>query len=364
MDMTFEELKGEIFFIPVGWPELTWVGPDFIGDEICLGFDNGAICRLDSALSRITKPHFASPSREAVNGVAGTRQPSVAVSTRADVTFSQFDLGPDARRADYPGGAHGVVVTRSGWYVAPLGPNGFLLVSPTKDDMQPMRVATVAPGSTYFYRVAALAGPTGQELLVFANRGGGVGVADFAAGRLIGDFRTGTFDGLDVVDVCGLGDESHSAIAVSHKAELLWFQDVSSDAAPLAMKLSGIRGPVYRVLATPHHLFVLSSKAFYVWANLVDALRSGQPPAPSLHSFEIPMDAVDISLFGECLHFVMAQNALARFRITVLEELLANIATTGERARGARMEETESEVTRFLPTWVTHDVAQEMAVVP
>lgn len=188
-------------------------------------------------------------------------------------------------------------------------------------------------------------------------------MTQFVAGKLSDTVRTGVFDGLDVVDVCGLGDESHSAIAVSPKAELLWFQDVSSDAAPLAMKLSGIRGPVYRVLATARHLFILSSKAFYVWANLVDDLRVGRLSAPGLRSFELPMEAVDFSLFDECIHFVMSQNALARFRITDLEEHLASSASTGENAREARIDKTKGEVTRFLPTWVTHDVAQEMSVV-
>ena len=71
------------------------------------------------------------------------------------------------------------------------------------------------------------------------------------------------FEGLDVVDVCGISSGSLSAVAISSRGEVLWLKDASKRDAPLVTRLTDIEGQVYRVLATTQHLFVLRASGKY-----------------------------------------------------------------------------------------------------
>ena len=70
---------------------------------------------------------------------------------------------------------------------------------------------------------------------------------------------------------------------------MLWLEDTSKRNNPRLIKLAHVEGTVYRVLATARHLFVLTSKAVYVWINLVEQLRFGQLPNPDGMMFVLAM---------------------------------------------------------------------------
>ena len=126
------------------------------------------------------------------------------------------------------------------------------------------------------------------------------------------------FEGIDVIDVCGVGANSLSAIAISKKAEVLWIKDASKKMTQ-SPKLGGVEGRVYRVLATTRHLFVLSSKALYVWSNLVDRVLFDNTSAVESPPLVIPMEAVDMTLFDEkYLTLVMAANELRTLKVVDL----------------------------------------------
>ena len=340
-------------------PDVTWIGPNPFAGGLCLGFDNGAIIFSETATGYTTRPQEISPTKEAINGVAAIGTSSLAVSTRFDVTFIQIESPISSSRAVFPGGAHGVVATESGYFVAPLGAKGLLLVSIQGGPQQLMRVTTGTEGQLYFYRITALHDNTGKETLVFANRRNGVGLSEFKGDEDSRNVHCLTFEGLDVVDVCGVSPGSLSAIAISPKAEVVWVRDASKRDDPVVMRLDGIEGQVYRVLATPQHLFLLSSNALYVWANLVGKVLYNNTAIPKSGPLVLPMDAVDMSLYGnEYILLVMAANAIMTLKISDLEKRPSQQAAADGLPNSSIEMSRKTKVEDFVPDWQRHDVQQ------
>lgn len=340
-------------------PEITWIGPNPLAPGLCLGFDDGSIILSDVVRNYTTAHQPISPAKEPINGVAAIGTRSLAVSTRSDVTFIEFESPTNHPPAVFAGGAHGVVATRSGYFIAPLGPTGLLLAKPTAGQRLMMHVTTGTEGLLYFYRMTALHDNASKETLIFANRRGGVGLSEFDPLGVKRIVHTMSFEGLDVIDVCSISSGSLSAVAISSIGEVLWMRDTSKRDDPLAMKLIGIEGQVYRVLATPQHLFVLSSKALYVWAHLVGKVLFNQSDPLQGLPLVLPMDAVDMSLYhDEYVLLVMAENAFMSLSIGDLVQASAGhgTATTLPAFSTEMSRRTKAEV--FVARWQRHDVLQ------
>jgi hypothetical protein len=347
-----------------GWfategPDVTWVGPNPFAYGLCLGFDDGSIRFTTTDPTAGGTYQKISPLGDAVNGVASIGTRSLAVSTRSDITFLQIESPSRASPAYFEGGAHGVVSTKSGYFVAPLGPKGVLFLKPSDDSKQMIRVLDGTEGKLYFYRIIALDDGSGKETLVFANRRAGVGQSVFDPDGKWHGIHTMKFEGIDVIDVCGVAPNSLSAIAISKKAEVLWIKDTSTKEDPVALMLQGVEGRVYRVLATPLHLFVLSSQALYVWSNLVDRILFGNTSAPKSRPLVIPMEAVDMNLIdGKYLMLVLAVNGILSPSVAALERqpieddaMALQSGFSNELSRRTRLE-------HLHPTWRVDDIEQ------
>jgi hypothetical protein len=339
--------------------DVTWVGPNPFVKGLCLGFDDGTIILTNTAQGHWTEPQVVSPAREAINGVAAIGKENLAVSTRSDVTFIELAGKTNTIRTFYPGGAHGIEATQSGCFVVPLGAKGLLLARPETGIRQDLHLVEGTEGQLYFYRVAALHDIAGKEMLVFANRRNGVGLSEFKGADAKRSVHTLTFEGLDVVDVCGVAAGSLSAIAISPKAEVLWLKDTSMQIEPLAMRLGGVEGQVYRVLATRQHLFVLTSTAFYFWANLVGKVLFNEMTVPETHRLFV--EAVDMSLYDdEYVLLVMATNDIVALKISDLANQSSNLINGAELSGNTIEMSRTTEVEDFAPDWHRHDVQQAL----
>jgi hypothetical protein len=343
-------------------PDVTWVGPNPFARGLCFGFDNGAIVFSDTATGHVGKPQQISPSGDAINGIAAIGTSSLAVSTRSDVSFIQFKSPTDHPRAVFAGGAHGVVATRSGYFVAPLGPKGLLVVKPTNDPQQRMEMAEGTEGRLYFYRMAALHDGNGNETLVFDNRKNGVGLSVFKGAERRRHVHAMGFESIDVVDVCTVTPNSLAAIAITKTAELLWIRDTSKRDDPIVTKLTGLNGPVYRVLATPNHLFVLSSKALYAWINFVARARAGRFISPDMVRLELPVEAADMFVIEDTiLLLVMGVNAITTLAIADLERQSAGEGVTQPKPEITFSRQDNAGLIEMTPAWQTTEVEQVMA---
>jgi hypothetical protein len=341
--------------------DITWAGSNPFERGLGFGLDNGSIVFASDKTGLWTSYPQICPSGEAINGFAAIGTHSLAVSTRADVSFIQLDLPKDRRRAVFPGGAHGVIATKSGYFVAPLGPAGLLVVKPTNADEQPMNVTDKNEGELYFSRVAALSDDKGKEILIFANRRNGFGTSPFNGDKGGRRVHTMRFEGIDVIDVCPVAPTSHCAIAISMRAEVLWVRDASRHDDPLAMRLSGVEGPVYRVLATPRHLFVLSSKALYVWTDLVEHVLFNDKVVPNPSPLVLPVKAVGMSLIrDEYLLLVMGTNAVISILIGDFERESANDTEPHSFAVLSPEMAQQTKLESFSPRWQVSDVEQRL----
>ena len=117
-------------------------------------------------------------SEEAVNeaAFAGTL---LGVSTRCDV--SVLELSPTDRRikrlgAPFDGGAHGIVATAAGGFLAPLGPDGllFLDADPGPDRRLRTRIGRIDSDALVLYKLRSLCtfGGRGEVFACAARRGG------------------------------------------------------------------------------------------------------------------------------------------------------------------------------------------------
>src|SRR5262249_11758168 len=136
---------------------ITWVGESSWNPlfPFCFGTEDGQI-RLHSLAGQGGRPPLrVVESGEAINGVADVND-LMAVSTRSEVVFFRLDPSGSAREVyRYEGGAHGVISTPSGRMIAPLGPNGLLVVGIR--NQEPFRKEVIPKGRDYyFYKVASL----------------------------------------------------------------------------------------------------------------------------------------------------------------------------------------------------------------
>jgi hypothetical protein len=282
--------------------EVSWVGEGPTADLLCFGSENGKL-RLATMANMIAGASLlAVESNEAINGAAFYGR-SGAVSTRSEVVL--FTLPPirgeEGQETVFPAGAHGVIATAAGQFVAPLGRNGFLVWKPSLADVQhPITCRAKGDGFYYFYRVITL-GAASSEVLVGATRRGGVVVAAAPKQNEDAGFNSITFPGLDVIDVCPLDSDGGLAVAaLGADCTLVFIRDVQSDRRPIALKLNGIEGTAYNLFCTRGHLFLLTSRGLYVLRGLARRFLEGEPVGRQTTVVsEVPLKAVDANLVYE-----------------------------------------------------------------
>lgn len=304
-------------------PDVTWVGPNLRAPGLFLGFDDGTFISTDATKGYVGEPQSVSPSGEAINGIAAVGPRNLAFSTRSEISFIQTDSPENHSRMIFPGGAHGVTSTESGFFIAPLGPEGLLVARPDSANPVGMKVAVGRVAGLYHYRVVALHDGHGKEALVFAHRKGGVGIGAFdgVGGNHL--FYSWSLEGMDIVDVCSLAPGSLSAVAVSSAGDILWIEDATKRTKPILYKNPRVKGVIYRTLASRGHLFILTSKGLYGLMEFIDRAASCRSPRFVVANFELPLDAVDMSLVDDRhLLFVMAENKVLTGSLAELDALL------------------------------------------
>lgn len=265
-----------------------------------------------------------SPSGEAINGIASIGR-SIAVASRQEVmVYTRTKKHPEPRaHLMVPHGAHGIIATPGGYYVAPLGGTGIMMMKADSADGDPVGVMTAEKESMYFCRVLARRGGPGKDLLICAARQGGIGVAEVRWGDSICNMRTATFPELDAVDVCFVGGEPESPTlaAVGRDGSLILARDMLHDEKPLTMKFDTVKGRAYRLFSARGHLFLLTSSALYglmnLGARLVHGLPSGKFTTPI---FMMPLEAVDASLIGDRWLTVVMPDEVLRFDLELIHD--------------------------------------------
>ena len=310
--------------------DVTWAGPNPFRPGFCFGSDDGRL-RFTDEEGKGAGPTFPQvASREAINGVA-FHETCLAVSTRADVTLFLMNDGhaKSVSAAEVSVGAHGVIATQSGYFIAPSGAGGlrFLKSDDAINGTGELRI--VSSKNINWYRVIALPRTKGEEILICALRQGGIGTGTFN-GNLEEFHMSGAwYDGLDVVDICPL-DLQSSAVpfaALGRDGTLILVRDAHSLNGQLMVKHQPVKGTAYRILSSRGHIFVLTNDAVWILLHLAERfLRSEEIDGTTTQIIRVATEAVDANLPDPNYLIVVAADEVLRFDIDHFETAIATSA--------------------------------------
>jgi hypothetical protein len=297
-------------------------------------------------------------SGEAVNGVAGLGR-WLTVATREDVTFWNLPEkeGEKASCVVFPHGAHDVIATAEGSFVAPLGRTGIMTIKPPFDEKHSVTVSGGEKEGLNFYRIVRLRSGNGQEVLAFATRKAGIGATEFRWDREAQNVSTVTYDELDVVDICAIGSADSLAVAaVAGNGTLILLRDIFQDKCPITMKFDNVTGMAYRLMSCRGHLFLLTSKAMYVLAGLADRFLAGEPVGSTTTPMLVMhVDGADANLYGEQWLLVVTPDGVRRFDVGQIHDSMPDFISQGE------IQEMQPRV--ISASWKRHGIQQSRQLV-
>jgi hypothetical protein len=346
------------WYTPLRFPdfEVSWAGPHPYQQGFCFGSEDGRLLFSDEDGGELFRSESMSDSGEAINGVACSQE-FLAITTRQEFNIWAIPRIGEGKpiRGVLHYGAHGVTVTPSGYFVAPLGPTGILSVKPVVGVEHPGTISHAAIEGLYYYRVIILAAADGREVLVCAGRRGGLAVTEFwGAKRGTQELGTISFDGLDVIDVCSLNEDTKplAVAATGRDGKLILLQDVLHDKRPVTLKFEAIQGTVYRLLSCRGNLIVLTSKGLYVLAKFAERFVQGESMSQfPTHVLCLPMEAVDANLCLDRWLLVVMSDDVRKYDARLIQQSAPADLAPGE----IRVVQPRA----LAPDWKRHDVKQE-----
>jgi len=299
--------------------QVTWAGEFPWTHDLCFGTEDGSICVKDTNGVDISYGPIID-SGEAINGVAFSRN-MVAISTRAELLVKRLSFPGELQTVvHYQIGAHGVVSTGRGGFLAPIGALGFLQIELLPDGSLQNRQFHGSEGDLYFYRIARLGTTTeGDEIFACAGRNDGVisleiGTDGLPNRVIINQSHNTTNNELaDIVDVCRLPSETHpfatASLGIDNSIHLS--EDIRRGHRRLGLHFPEMQGTAYSVLSTKGHLFILTSEAFYFLPKLADRFLKREPVEAKMTVLRTPLEALDCSIaYGEHLMLITAKSGL------------------------------------------------------
>jgi hypothetical protein len=336
-------VEQELNVLPIHWPDfdVSWAGPNPNGSGFCFGSDEGSL-RITDEVGRITSPRLeGSLDSEAINAVAGWK------NYRMVTTRGEMDLWPLPDTAEtpvhpftIPHGAHDVIATAYGRFIAPIGQDGIMTVTlPPVDDKLLVAYHASQTVALDYYRLISLVSKPDEEVLACATRQRGVAATKmrFPPGR--NTLITHNFEGLDVVDISPIGgsEHPHAAVAVGRDGTLILFKDVFAEADPPMLRFDAIQGTAYRLLGCRGDLFLLTSDGVYVVAGLASRFMAGTSNgAKDTPILRLPMEAVDANLCGDRWLLVVRPNDVLRIDV-------------GEIQKGAPSFKASGRIPEYMP---------------
>jgi hypothetical protein len=300
--------------------DVCWAGLNPLQAGFLFGSEQGSLLFMDEQGNRLGRAK-GSLSGEAINGVAYWEQ-WLAISTRAEVDFFLTPISQNTQVVPIPAGAHGVITTKAGYFVAPLGKTGLLVLRPEPVKEQRVTVFSGrAEESPYLYRVIALR-QGGREVLACAGRAEGVATMEFKGVHGSNNLSMMTFDGFDVVDICPLepGRDSLAAAAISKDGTLILFQNVLEDKQPITMRFQAIEETAYRLLSCLGDVYVLTSKGLYMLANVAEHFLKGELKGAPTPVLPIPLEATDANLYKDEYLLVVTLDEVQRYDIRLIHD--------------------------------------------
>ncbi len=284
--------------------ELSWAGEGPRPNLISLGTVDGKLS-FSGELSQtdVQGPIFVSKASEAINGVAFSGD-LLGVSTRADIVivrdFSSINNGKSGLIL-IDRGAHEIAAMPPGNFIAPVGKDGLLFIEP-RDGGVVSTTVRLKETPFYNYKASVMGITPNGECVASVLRQDGLSVV-----LRNGDSWSGsrwTFSKLDIVDVTPITNaEFPFGLAVVGIDNSIHFvRDVFTDRKPRTFRFDGLSGKAYRLLSCNGHVFLLTSRRFYIFVDLASRFLGDSELDSPVTVGEFPCDPIDVNLaFGRDL---------------------------------------------------------------
>ena len=281
--------------------EIMWAGDCPWTGGYCFGTESGRLLFCKKSPEGLDVEFSASLAGESINGVAffneyvGVSTPSEVI-VRRRVSESQFET-----IADGSGGAHGILATPTGLFIAPMGLEGLLIINVRESGALHVWNDRARGASLNFYSATYLGNDGGQEVLAFAGRTDGLIKLQFDVAGVHSRTTTLTAPDADVVDVCALGSDRwpFAVAAFRRDRSVVLVRDVLNDNRPDTLQIDGILGTPYAIRSAQGHLFVLTSEQVTVFPNLARSYLEREQFDALLHSRLRHVHAVDMFISME-----------------------------------------------------------------
>lgn len=320
--------------------EISWAGEDLVTQGFCFGSEDGKLLFTAADRTKGYSLGLVVESGEPINGIAFLDN-LLAVSTPSEVVVSNRPR-PGVRQGErsvYGGGAHGIISTPSGKFVAPLGTKGLLLMDPQPGKYQLIKTLGAKDKFFYFYKAVSSGESEGMDVLACALRHDGW--ANVVRGSSAGSLTVFSHPGLDVVDICSIGTKRfpHAAVALGLDRTLLLIQDVLHPQQGSILQFVGLQGTAYRVMSAMGHIILLTSESLYL--------------VPDLASRFLSEESVQGSQVACCLdiHAVDASVAYDRWLLVVMPDGGVTFLEIEHLARRREKTQPSATITARLPEW-------------
>ncbi len=232
----------------------------------------------------------------------------MAVSTPADLILTPLDsqIPGTGKATAFEQGAHGVIACRRGGFIAPLGIKGVMHLRP--NDLFTPHIFSLEGLDIYYYRLTSVGiTDSGIEFFSGAVRRDGILTISIDSEVTPEEIRmsvrrspAGTQE-TDIVDVCTIQSSEHSfaVLALGKDNSLHFTIDIRKASPFVTLHMPEMRGTAYTVLAAQGHVFLLTSKEFYVFPYLGSRFLSGERISNTASVWRRPVDAFDFSIAYE-----------------------------------------------------------------
>ncbi len=206
-----------------------------------------------------------------------------------------------------------------------------MLIKPSHKSNVDYRINAFQVPLLNFYQLSEIPQYKRKVCCVAAFRTHGLGLIDYSPISSEMGLQIGNFEGVDVVDVISLGnaDYPYAIASVGIRGEIWLCRDIIHQEAPIMLHYHNFAGTVYRLLSTRGHLFVLTSKAIYVLADLATRLVQPVFNKSSSPVMTIPMEAVDAAIVDDKWLLVVMPDLIRRYDIAVIHQQMTDFADNG-----------------------------------
>jgi hypothetical protein len=339
--------------------DVSWVGKCPWTNTWWFGAEDGQLFIESPCSSEITDGEVVSMKADSfpiatdtINDIAFAGD-LFAVSSRNEVVIG---IRPDPLDAElkgiahpFIGGAHGVVASRSGAFLAPIADQGLLILKVAGNQLD-TRIGSL-PGVPFnFYRLVRLGSGLENEAFAAAGRRDGLMAVDFPHGSTSGQMLHHRFQGHDIVDVCPLNDPSFplAAACVSRDRVIFLIRNVLEEQTPSTLNLASLQGTAYTLLSAQGHLFLLTDRELVVMSGTAAKFLGGEAPGRYLEVSTIPVDAAEAFLLhDQSVLLIEEDRIVSKFEISdLVGSQVEDRVDAGSMSNGLAQLEKRMEVPR------------------